>query len=61
MVINLGNLEYVPAHILASYIYRQFEHMKYIGLDLNTNFKFRLPETFSRYKPRPQPVLQALM
>ena len=31
--------------------------MKYIGLDLNTNFKFRLPETFSRYQPRPQPVL----
>ena len=30
--------------------------MKYIGLDLNTTFKFRLPETFSRYQPRPQPV-----
>ena len=34
--------------------------MKYIGLDLNTTFEFRLPETISR-QPRPQPVLQALM
>ena len=25
-------------------------------LNLNTTFKFRLPETFSRYQPRPQPV-----
>ena len=23
--------------------------VKYIGLDLNTTFKFRLPETFSQY------------
>ena len=35
--------------------------MKYIGLALNTTLKFRLPETFSRYQPRPQLVLQALM
>ena len=28
-----------------------------IGLNLNTTFKFRLPETFSRYQPRPQPFL----
>ena len=26
-----------------------------IGLNLNTTFKFRLPETFSRYQPSPQP------
>ena len=32
-----------------------------IGLNLNISWKFRLPETFSRYHPCPQPILQALM
>ena len=31
-----------------------------IGLNFNTTLKFRLPETFLRYQPRPQPVLSCL-
>ena len=32
-----------------------------IGLNLNTTFKFCVPETFLQYQLCPQPVLKALM
>ena len=38
-----------------SYVVVQINEL--IGLNLNTTFKFCLPEMFLRYQPRPQPVL----